>query len=338
MSARVDGWPAPARTGARAWVHGLGFVVAGITLAFAPACRAGDPDASRAPLGGSSRFDHASWDDGMAVVSVYEGRLRRYGVWRSARVYDYLVREYLDPSELTKRDRPTPEHVRVLKANRLIEFSTGSYHYRLASSHFFRRDSTALVKGVGSCLNACGIVFQRWDARSGELASDSYWENEGRAVRSLAAGTWRFADELPFVAGFLPHGERVTVLPPLASPRAMARSGSGGAPLESWLGIGDICLECDPGAVSALFPIPTPRGAASELDIPAATLLVQHDGRRTRFLDEEGSVALELVHDENDFLESWVLPGEQEFSRVNAFRGPYWELTAPEHAALLDRR
>jgi hypothetical protein len=307
--------------------------LAAVLALLASACVSGPTVQS---VEGNARFADASWDDGMAVVSTFEGRVRRYGTWRDAIVRDYLVREYLDPQELTKRNTSTPELVPVLKANRLIEFSTGSYDYRLMSSLFFRRDTCALQKGVGSCLNACGLVFQRWDSPSATLRSDSYWEHEGRAEWPLAAGSWRFADELAFVARELDDGARVRVLPPLASPHSMLQprreEGEGGA----WLGIGDLCTEC---VIAA--PEDAAQGTWSELagaprEARARTLFVQREGRLTRFLADDGTVALELVHDEHGFLAGWTLPGEQEFRRVSIFRGPYWERTDPADRALVE--
>ena len=294
---------------------------------------------------GRADFDAASWDDGMAVVCVYEGRVRRYGTWREAEVRDYMVREYLDPVELTKRDRLAPELVPVLKVNRQVSFETGSYDYRLMSSLSFQRADARLLKGIGTCVNACGLVHQRWDRPSGRLRWDSYWEGEGRADVPLAPGDWRFADELPFVALSLGEGARLRALPPLASPRAACtprseeRSVDGLPTIKTmWLGIGDQCTDC-------LLPAGGEEGPAAGSDArahdapPFRELVVRREGRRTRFVDaQDGTLALELVHDEQGFLESWVLPGEQEFRRVSLFHGPYWERTAPADRALVGGR
>lgn len=289
-------------------------------------------------LSGDARFADASWDDGMAVVQTFEGRVRRYGEWRDAVVRDYMVREYLDPDELTKRDAPTPSLVPVLKANRTIEFATGSYDYRLTTSLFFRRDTGRLVKGVGCCANACGIVFERWDAPSSTLRSDSYWEHEGRAEAPLDASQSFFADELPFVANAFTEGERIRVLPPLASPHSIlqpqrARPIPGAE--TAWLGIGDLCTEC-------VLPPEGERDprygdlAAGPPRVPERELVVKREGKRVRLLDLDGTLALELAYDELGFLEGWTLPNEQEFRRARAFRGPYWERTHPADRALVE--
>lgn len=106
-------------------------------------------------------FARKSSDDGKAVVSVFKGRWKQYGYWRDAEIRDYLIREYFDPDELTKRDQETSLH--VLKANRRVTFSTGTYDYRLMSSLFFDRATGRLVKGVGTSQEGCGIAFLRWD-------------------------------------------------------------------------------------------------------------------------------------------------------------------------------
>jgi hypothetical protein len=277
-----------------------------------------------------------AWDDGMAVVLAYRGRVKRYGTWREAEVKDYLVREFLDPLDLTKRDAPSAGDVRVIKVNRLLEFPTGSYDYRFMSSVFLRRDDGRLVKATGSCQNACGLVFQRWDANSEMLRSDSYWEGEGEAETPLPAERgWRFADEIPYVANRLPVGSEVTVLAPLASPRAIAAPPDDSAPMLSVLGIGDRCAECEsPGSLV------TPVGVAweEELVVPSRTLKVVREGRRTLLVAPDGTREAEFVYDEDGFLLRWTLRGEQEFRRVAAWRGAYWARTAPEDRSLMGGR
>lgn len=308
-----------------------------LPLLFAVACHGATRAPTELPVG-SARFADPSWDDGMAVVLAFEGRVRRYGEWREARARDYLVREHLDRIELTKRDLVAPELVPVLKATRILEFSTGSYDYRLMSSLFFRRADGALVKGLGTCINACGLVFQRWDEPSGLLRTDSYWEGEGRAEAALAPAGARFADELGFLGSQLEDGQLLRVRPPLASPHSILQPRVEAAPaLQAWLGVGDLCTEC-------VLPPEGLRGerrwsaaAPAPRAVPERLLRVQREGLRTRLLAEDGTLELELVHDERGFLAGWTLRDEQEFRRVAVYRGPYWERTAPSDGALLGR-
>lgn len=161
-------------------------------------------------------FADKAWEDGAAVVSVFNGKFRKYGVWRDAEVRDYVIREFLDAEELTKRDRETA--LRVLKANRLVRFSTGTYEYRLMASLFFGRADGRLVKATGSSQEGCGIAFQRWDRNARALSHDTYWEGEGAGSRDLAKEGHRFfLDELPYVAPRLPVGISVTVFPSLTN-------------------------------------------------------------------------------------------------------------------------
>ena len=152
-------------------------------------------------------FKSPRWDDGKAVVCVYRGRLKRYGQWREAEVKDYLIREYLDPTELTKRDEAGAGSIPVLKVNRHVTFTTGTYQYRLMRSLFFHRETGELVKAVASSQEGCGLVFFRWDSRDRRLRWDSYWEGEGVGARPLPKrGQVFFADELPFLAPHLRAG------------------------------------------------------------------------------------------------------------------------------------
>ncbi|MHC4137208.1 MAG: hypothetical protein ACYS0K_19825 [Planctomycetota bacterium] len=148
-------------------------------------------------------FRSQRWDDGKAVVCVYRGRLKRYDQWREAEVRDYLIREYLDRKELTKRDEVTAGLVPAIKVNRQVTFTTGTYQYRLMHSLFFHRETGELLKAVASSQEGCGLVFSRWDFLDRRLRWDSYWEGEGVGARPLPKhGQVFFADELPFLA---PH-------------------------------------------------------------------------------------------------------------------------------------
>ena len=160
-------------------------------------------------------FGDASFDDGAAVISVYEGRFKKYGIWRDATVRDYVIREYLHPEELTKRDTPDG-NIPVLKCNRLVTFTTGTYDYRLMSTLFFDRRTGALVKAVGSSQEGCGLAFQRWDRSSRRFTYDTYWEGEGAGSTEFRkTGGAVFADELPFLAGRVPAGAKLDVWPSL---------------------------------------------------------------------------------------------------------------------------
>jgi len=161
-------------------------------------------------------FSDASFDHGAAVVCTYEGRFKRYGVWRPAVVTDYVIREYLDPEELTKRDVVRDGLIPVIKVNRHVTFRTGTYPYRLMHSLFFDRRDGSLVKAVGTSQEGCGIAFQRWDRRSRALAYDTYWEGEGAGSRKFQkSGAALFDDEVPFVAARVPDGTSIRVWPSL---------------------------------------------------------------------------------------------------------------------------
>lgn len=282
---------------------------------------------------GDARFDDPSWDDGRAVVSVFRGRVQRYGEWRDAVVRDYLVREFLDPQDRTKRDDPGPRAIPVLKANRLLEFDTGTYGYRLMGSFHFRRDDAALVRARGSCQNACGLVTQAWDVEGQALRSDSYWEYEGLFSTPLAAGDWRFADELAFVASTLPAGSELRVVGPIAAPRSIVQPPAKGETTAGGIGIGDLCLECTDPGVGVRPPVDgAPRRVGERV------LRVERSGRTTRFVADDGRVEAEFVVDERGYLESWRIRDEQEFERTTILRTPYWERTSESDRASVSAR
>jgi len=190
-------------------------------LLVAAAC--GDDDAD----GGRFAFASKDWDDGKAVVSVFRGQFKRYGKWRPAEVRDYIIREYLDPDELTKRDVRKPGLLPVLKVNRQITFTTGTYDYRLMHSLFFHRETGELIKAVGTSQEGCGIAFQRWD-RSGRFSFDTYFEGEGRGEKDMPR-TGPFVDEVPFLGERLEAGATYEIAPSL-----LRNSLRAGAETRSW--------------------------------------------------------------------------------------------------------
>ena len=209
----------------RPWFTRIGWLGLLAMLAGATLTRTADDDgvAAQAATPTSAALDAAwlagkDWDDGAAVVSVFRGRIKRYGAWRAAEVRDYLIREYLDPEELTKRDEIRDGLIPVLKLNRHVTFSTGTYDYRRMTSLFLDRRSGGLVRAVGSSQDGCGLTFQRW-AR-GVHSWDSYWEGEGsgRTDRPRTANA-RFADETPYVARLLPDGAALVEWPSLGGSR-----------------------------------------------------------------------------------------------------------------------
>ena len=170
----------------------------------------------------------ARWDDGAAVVSVYRGRFMKYGAWREAEVRDYLIREHLHRGELTKREEPGEDTVPVLKVNRHVRFSTGTYEYRLMHSLFLSRETGALVKAVASSQDGCGLTFQRWESGDRVHRWDSYWPGEGRGERGVPKkGMTFFADEVPFLAASMADGAAFEELPSLLGSRAAAARADG---------------------------------------------------------------------------------------------------------------
>jgi hypothetical protein len=261
------------------------------------------------PLADTGWLHARTWDDGKAVVSVYRGRFLRYGIWRDAEVRDYLVREFLDPMELTKRDRPVPGSIPVIKANRQLTFDTGTYGYRFMHSLFFHRETGHLVKAVAASQEGCGIVFLRWDARDRRLRFDSYWEGEGAGGIDLPKPPRSFfADEIAFLGAMLEDGARITSYPALLRNRAGAPAPASADPEE--------CRDCAPSGTLV--------GAPS-----GESLTVARDGRICRLKDAAGKVVAEYAYDADGFLERWEIPGTQEFRRVSRARLYYWEFTKP---------
>jgi len=169
------------------------------------------------PQGEFGWLNSDSWNDGAAVVSVFRGKLRWYGELRDAEVRHYVVREYMNPTELTKVDAVTDASIPVLKANILISFTTGTYEYRQMCSLFFDRRTGELVKAVGSSQEGCGASFQRWDRNSNELRYDTYWAGEAAGARSLKKGSRSFfPEELAVLAGLLAPQD-IEILPSLVT-------------------------------------------------------------------------------------------------------------------------
>jgi len=281
------------------------------------------PNAAASDAGSPMDFEASAWDDGLALISTFRGRVKRYGTWRNAVARDYLVREYLHPSELTKRDTVDSSLLPVLKANRLVDFETGAYSYRLMTSLAFARSGGRLVRARGACLNACGMVSHGWDEVSGALRSDSYWEGEGsRDIALPPAADRRFADELPFVAPRFEDGASVRVVSTLAAPRSLLQPAGQGASL----GIGDLCEECMGIRGRSVWDDAAPVLYAQRLTVKRDAR--PNGGVSVTFFVSSDTVAARFDYDAAGFLQGWEIPGEQEFERTGIVRGPYWEWIA----------
>lgn len=294
------------------------------------ACAQGQRPGKQPPLGVSAKPADPAWDDGMAVVLSFTGRVKRYGEWQQAQAQDYIVREHLDPRDLTKRDQPGEDAIPVLKHNRLMAFITGSYGYRFMSSVWIRRDNLELVKASGSCQNACGMVFQRYDASSRELITDSYWEEEARASARLDPDpSFRFADEIPLLLPLLPADAELRVFAALSSPRSILQPSPGdGSEAIPPLGIEDRCIECeDPSA--------RPPSSGDPRRIRYGDARIERRGNAVAVLAPDGALAGTFAYDDDGFLLSWSIPDQQEFTRIAHFRGPYWQRTSSADRALL---
>lgn len=263
-------------------------------LAASAGCR--DAAEPAAPSGlDAAWFSSTVWDDGLALVNVYDGQVLQYGTWRDAQVRDYLVREHHDPVERTKRDRLRPDLVQVLKAHRMLAFETGTYGYRRASTLFFRRADGRLTKALGSGQDGCGLTVQRYDDDPGLLRFDSYWEGEGRGERPLRLGAGdHLEDELPFVLFGSAQGRSIRRFPSLTA-----------SSLRGWRG-----------------PPPTFSVRRSDrTDAPGVVVSL---------VDAAGGDAATYVYDADGTLASWRVEGAEAFERRASRRFAYWEKTSPQ--------
>ncbi len=174
------------------------------------------------------------WDDGRAEVSRYVGTTIRYDAPRATEARIVVVKEDVLNDQLVKSDRGAipGRTTEALKQIATIEFTTGTYGYRLASTTFFFRRSLEPFKEVASTYDGCGVTTARVGPAQGRLmhSAHSYWE--GEADRMLDV-TWPldgrprvWFDALPvWLRGALDSGavpERVWLLPTQMSGRSPA--------------------------------------------------------------------------------------------------------------------
>lgn len=167
------------------------------------------------------------WDEGLAEVSLYEGRRTIYGAPRDSTLELITVREHFDPEKLVKtHPAPGKDVLPVMKLNLTRRTRTGVYEYVQMASAFVHRGTGELVKLSTAHMEWCGnssAVYQR-RGDGGHLFINSYMDDTGVDQRDVAA------DEIPiFADGLLlwlrqnlrdlEAGQTLTVAPSLLTSR-----------------------------------------------------------------------------------------------------------------------
>ncbi len=153
-----------------------------------PTSRRAPPRARGAAAGAKQPRDwlrDPKWDEGLAEVCLYEGKVMKGGILYPSTLEVITVREHFDPAKLVKTHPGKGKTVwPILKTNIIRRFRTGVYEYVLMASVFVRRDSGELVKF--SCVSSewCGnssVLFERQGEKN-TLTLSSYMDDRGVAV------------------------------------------------------------------------------------------------------------------------------------------------------------
>ena len=87
------------------------------------------------------------WDEGLAEVCLYEGKMKKYGALRPFELDVITVREHFDPEKLVKtRPAKGKETIPIMKVNIRRAVRTGVYKYVQMASVFVDRRDAGLVK------------------------------------------------------------------------------------------------------------------------------------------------------------------------------------------------
>lgn len=148
--------------------------------------------------GAESWLAHPTWDEGLAEIDLYEGKLNKYGILRDASVELITVREYFHPERFVKTAGPTvggANSLPVMKQNFTRRIRTGIYEYVQAGSTFVHRNSGDLLKVSAISTEWCGnsSALLTCDGNSRSLRISNYMGDGGFNIQSVEA-----ADDLLF--------------------------------------------------------------------------------------------------------------------------------------------
>jgi len=223
-------------------------VALGAALLLAP----GAPRAATLPIDAAWAAD-ASWDDGLAEVSLYAAERVIYGKPRPHELRTIVVKEDLAADSHVKADPPLPGRAltTVLKLNLVASVPTENYPYQFLTSLFVRRDDVRrLVKATVGSQEWCGNTFKEvvtWGGRP-RIHFHSYFDGQADGDLPLALGDDGLLDEqllLALRSIVLPEGRSVSlrVADPITSNhqepveiRVAVLSASGAGDVETPLG------------------------------------------------------------------------------------------------------
>ena len=129
------------------------------------------------------------WSDGQAEVSAFRITQPRYGQNREGLAFLIYVTEPFSKGrsvKIDRYDRDNPDHTIALKLNRIEEWRTGMYKYRLMTSHFFdTQDQLNPLKSVFSSQEWCGVTYEEflWDRSHVDVSIKSYFDGESAELR-----------------------------------------------------------------------------------------------------------------------------------------------------------
>jgi len=142
---------------------------------------------------------HPTWDKGLAQVSLYDGKDRKYGELRDSTLELITVREYFDPVKLVKtRPAQGKPVLDIMKLNITRRTRTGIYEYVQMASVFVDRKSGQLVKLSAVSSEWCGNSFALYTRRKSgaSLQISSYMDDAGLSTRKLSQEPPLFYDQL----------------------------------------------------------------------------------------------------------------------------------------------
>lgn len=176
------------------------------------------------------------WDDGLSEMSYYDAVDALYAEPRHYTRVMLLNREWLNPRQRVKAERPTTQaadgggqaDIPVFKLNIIEEIPTPNYNYRYMVTVFLNRDSFRPEKLAATSQEWCGTTFKQlqWLADGLRVRGFSYFEGEADRVWTLPADPVAYPKEGVFLlaraAVASGQGLDLHLLPPMRSTHLVA--------------------------------------------------------------------------------------------------------------------
>jgi len=142
------------------------------------------------------------WNSGKAEFQVYQGKIKKYKIFRNAQVKLIIVKEPFHREKFVKTMKQEMA-TNVIKMNYIRHVPAGIYDYHQMASFFFNWDTGRIIKYTMNSQDGCGNTFMKYIFKNNRhhFSYHSYFDDQGDLLK-IFDEDFLFYDALPIVLRF----------------------------------------------------------------------------------------------------------------------------------------